>query len=74
MSKTQAALALVAQGMLAIEAAKSAGITPPTLYAALGRMKKQAQEGKERCPCCGQVVREGFSIDSAVLKTQPDKA
>lgn len=68
MSKTQKALALVSEGKTVREAAKEAGITEPTLYAALKRIKEQDQAGKERCPCCGQVVREGFEINREVLK------
>ena len=49
------------------EAASEAGITEPTLYAALKRIKNQSAAGKERCPCCGQVVRDGFEIDRDVL-------
>lgn len=62
-SKTQIALALVRQGQTPYSAAKQAGIATSTLYTALKR-----QEDKELCPCCGQVVREGFSINRAVLK------
>ncbi|WP_412478961.1 helix-turn-helix domain-containing protein [Azonexus sp. IMCC34839] len=68
MSKTQQALSLVAQGKTVREAAAKAGITEPTLYAALKRIKEQSEAGKERCPCCGQVVREGFEINRDVLK------
>lgn len=42
------------------------GIAESTLRVAMGRSK-----GKEQCPCCGQVVREGFEIDRSVLKEQP---
>ena len=68
MSKTQKALTLVDQGVTVREAAKEAGIAEPTLYAALKRLKEQNAAGKERCPCCGQVVREGFAINHAILK------
>lgn len=70
MSKTQKALALVSQGRSVREAATEAGITEPTLYAAIKRIKDQSAAGKERCPCCGQVVREGFEIDHSVLKSK----
>lgn len=68
MSKTQTALGLVRNGMTVRDAARSAGIAEPTLYAALTRMKDQAAAGKERCPCCGQVVRDGFVVERGVLK------
>lgn len=63
LSKTQQALKLVAQGVAIKQAAVQAGIAESTLRMAIGRTK-----GKELCPCCGQVVREGFEIDNNVLK------
>lgn len=68
MSKTQRALALVDQGKSVREAAREAGISEPTLYAALKRIREQSEAGKERCPCCGQVVRDGFEVNRDVLK------
>ena len=62
-SKTQVAIALVRHGATPYAAAKEAGIATSTLYNALKR-----QEGRDVCPCCSQVVREGFSINTAVLK------
>ena len=62
-SKTQAALALVEQGATPNAAANQVGISASAVYRAMGR-----REGKEVCPCCSQVVREGFSINHAVLK------
>lgn len=62
-SKTQAALALVEAGETPNAAANKVGISASAVYRALGR-----REGKEVCPCCGQIVREGFSINPAVLK------
>jgi hypothetical protein len=66
MSKTQKALGLLARGKTVREAATEAGIAEPTLYAAMKRIKEQSAAGKERCPCCGQVVREGFEVDLSV--------
>lgn len=63
LSKTQTALKLVAQGVAIKSAAEQAGIAESTLRMAIGRTK-----GKEQCPCCGQVVREGFELDRTVLK------
>lgn len=68
MSKTQAALALHDQGMNVAQAAKTAGIAAPTLHAALKRRRLQTEAGKAHCPCCGQVVREGFTVDRSVLR------
>ncbi len=62
-SKTQGALALIEKGMTPYAAAQEMGIAPSTVYRALGR-----RQNKDVCPCCGQVVREGFEINRAVLK------
>ena len=64
LSKTQQALALMAsEGIGASEAARRVGIAAGTVLSAVMRMK-----GKEVCPCCGQVVREGFEINRDALK------
>lgn len=64
LSKTQQSLALMeTEGISASEAARRIGIKSGTVLSAVMRMK-----GKPICPCCGQVVREGFEIDHAVLK------
>ena len=64
LSKTQQALALIErEGISASEAARRVGIKSGTVLSAIMRMK-----GKELCPCCGQVVREGFEVDRDVLK------
>lgn len=65
LSKTQQALKLVTQGVAVKVAAEQSGIAESTLRVAIGRTK-----GKEQCPCCGQVVREGFEINRDVLKDQ----
>ncbi len=66
MSKTQEAIALVNQGMTPFAAAKQVGLSANTLYVALKRQREK--QGIEACPCCGQVVREGFEVDHSVLK------
>lgn len=64
LSKTQQALALMeSENIGASEAARRMGIKAGTVLSAVMRMK-----GKPICPCCGQVVREGFEIDHGVLK------
>lgn len=63
LSRTQQALRLVTQGMSVKVAAEKSGIAESTIRVAIGRTK-----GKEQCPCCGQIVREGFEIDHSVLK------
>lgn len=66
MSKTQDALRLMREkGMTPYAAAKEAGITPTTLYAAIKR--EEAKGAVERCPCCGTLV-PGEKIDRSVLK------
>ena len=56
-SKTMQAIDLVAQGMTAYAAAKQVGISRSAVHRALSR-----RDGKDLCPCCGQVVRAGFSV------------
>ncbi len=64
-SKTQQALDLMQQnpGMTAYEAAATVGVGNAAVYQALRRTK-----GKTICPCCKQVVREGFEIDRSAVK------
>ena len=63
-SKTQQALDLLKAnpGMTPYEAAATVGIKNAAVYQAISRTK-----GKTVCPCCGQVVREGFEINRAAL-------
>jgi len=68
-SRTQEALALVAQGMTARAAARQVGIDPGGLSRALKRQRAQLV-----CPTCGQVVREGFALNSTTLPRQTDDA
>ncbi|MDP2433462.1 MAG: hypothetical protein Q8O33_15765 [Pseudomonadota bacterium] len=64
LSKTQLALGLMETEKIgASEAARRVGIKAGTVLSAVMRMK-----GKPVCPCCGQVVREGFEIDHSILK------
>lgn len=66
LSKTQQALALMnTEKIGASEAARRVGIKAGTVLSAVMRMK-----GKPVCPCCGQVVREGFEVDHSVLKDE----
>jgi predicted transcriptional regulator len=62
-SKTMQALDLVKEGMSAYAAAKQLGISQTAISRALSR-----REDKEICPCCGQVVREGFKVNKSILK------
>ncbi len=66
MSKTQDALRLIREkGMTPYAAAKEAGITPTTLYAAIKR--EEAKGVIAACPCCGTLV-PGEKINRDVLK------
>lgn len=64
-SKTQQALDLMQQtpGMTAYEAAAAVGVGNAAVYQAMRRTK-----GKTVCPCCNQVVRDGFEINRSALK------
>lgn len=64
-SKTQQALEMLKANpeMTPYEAAAQVGVGNAAVYQAIRRTK-----GKELCPCCGQVVREGFEVDHSVLK------
>lgn len=63
LSKTQLALSYLQEGMSPKDAAEKAGVAESTLRVAMGK-----RAGKTICPCCGQVVREGFEINRDVLK------
>jgi len=64
-SKTQEALELIQKGMAPYAAAQQVGISASAVYRALER-----RQDKELCPCCGQVVREGFAVNREVLKDE----
>ncbi len=66
MSKTQDALRLIKEkGLTPYAAAKEAGITPTTLYAAIKR--EEAKGTVAACPCCGTLV-PAEKINQEVLK------
>ena len=66
MSKTQDALKLMREkGLTPYAAAKEAGITPTTIYAAIKR--EEAKGAMATCPCCGSVV-PAEKIDRSMLK------
>ena len=64
-SKTMQAVRRVQAGETVREVARALDISEAAIYAQLKR-----EQGLERCPCCGQVVKEGFKIDSSVLKSR----
>jgi DNA-binding CsgD family transcriptional regulator len=55
-SKTQQALKLLAAQpeRTVYSVAKQLGISPTTIYTTIAR--KKAQETRERCKCCGQLL------------------
>ena len=64
-SKTAKAIDLIENGMTPYAAAKKLGIGHSAVYTALARRKN-----KRICPCCKQVVREGYRINRKVLKEE----
>ena len=62
-SKTLLAVRRVQAGEKVLDVAHDLKISPAAIYA-----RKKREEGMARCPCCGQVVKEGFKIDRSVLK------
>jgi len=68
-SRTQEALALVAQGMTPRAAARQVGIDAGGLSRAIKRQRAQLV-----CPTCGQVVRAGFALNPTTPPRPPDDA
>ena len=62
LSKTQHAIRLVLEGAPQRTAAEVAGVSETTLRIAIAKNRN-----KLLCPCCHQVVREGFDIDYDTL-------
>lgn len=63
-SKTMQALDRVAAGERVAVVARDLGISTAAIYAAMKR-----RDGKNVCPCCNQVVRDGFnSLSDAEVK------
>lgn len=64
-SRTQKAVDLVLKkDVTPHAAAKAQGLNASAVYRAL-----QRAQNRTLCPCCGQVVREGFRVDRKALKT-----
>ena len=62
-SKTAQAVERVKAGETVRSAARALDITEAAVYARL-----KLERDRPRCPCCGQIVREGFEINGGVLK------
>jgi hypothetical protein len=67
-SKTMQAVRRVQAGETVREVARDLDISEAAIYAQLKR-----ERNLTRCPCCGQVVREGYKIDRSVLKPKTRK-
>jgi hypothetical protein len=57
LSKTQIAVARVLAGEKAPTVAKSLGISAAAIYQSIKR-----RQDKIVCPCCKQIVRDGFHV------------
>lgn len=64
-SKTMQAVRRVQAGETVREAARALDISESAIYAQIKREKD-----RPHCPCCGQVVKEGYTIDRSVLKSK----
>lgn len=62
-SRTLQAVRRVQAGETVRDVARDLDISPSAIYAQIKR-----ERGHQRCPCCGQVVREGYKINRSVLK------
>ena len=62
-SRTTQAVRRVHAGESVREVARDLDISESAIYAQMKR-----EQGRDRCPCCGQVVRDGFEINRAVIK------
>lgn len=62
-SQTMKALEMIDAGRGVAEVARELEISTAAIYAA-----KRRREGKEICPCCQQVVRDGFVLDLSIIK------
>lgn len=68
-SRTMQAVELVeTSGLTVYAAAKKVKVNAAAVHRALAR-----REGRELCPCCGQVVRDGFAVNRSVLKARPSR-
>lgn len=62
-SRTAQAVRRVQAGETVRDVARDLNISAAAIYAQIKR-----EQGRERCPCCGQVVKDGFKINRSVLK------
>lgn len=62
-SKSKQAVRRVQAGETVRAVARDLDISEAAIYAELKR-----EQGRERCPCCGQVVKDGYEVNRSVLK------
>lgn len=62
-SRTTQAVRRVHAGESVREVARDLDISESAIYAQI-----KLERGRDRCPCCGQVVRDGFNVDYSVVK------
>lgn len=62
-SRTAQAVKRVQAGETVRSAARALGISEAAVYAQIKR-----EQGKPICPCCGQIVREGYQVKGAPAK------
>lgn len=62
-SRTAQAVRRVQAGEAVRDVARDLDISAAAIYAQIKR-----EQGRERCPCCDQVVRDGYKVDRSVLK------
>lgn len=65
-SRTAQAVRRVRSGETVRSVARDIGISEAAVYAQIKR-----EEGLKRCPCCGQVLKEGFKVRKDVLRSVP---
>ena len=70
-SRVNQALELMrAEGINATQAALRVGIGRQTVYNRIKELKAQADEGRERCPCCSALLPEGVTARKVAAKAR----
>ena len=71
-SKVNQALDLMDKdpALTAAAAARLVGIGRQSVYARLAQLKRQADEGRERCPCCSALLPSGVSARKVAAKAR----
>ena len=71
-SKVNQALDLMDKdpALTAAAAARLVGIGRQSVYARLAQLKRQADEGRERCPCCDALLPDGQTARKLMAKVR----